>query len=140
MIFLPVSPVSPWGPPITNFPVGLTYSLKSLFPNIFFTFSIFPCIIINIDIFCVVFIAAIFGLKAVGIEVDEELIKASVKIPAKYKIVSEHKKAILREFAEKEGLPKEFAWRKKIAAQYGSGFDKAMEKLAKKNKLKTKKE
>ena len=36
--------------------------------------------------------------------------------------------------------PEEFAWRKKIAAQYGSGFDKAMEKLAKRNKFKTKKE
>ena|SRR3989338_4817667 len=83
--------------------------------------------------------------KALGFEIrtpflDEELIKASVKIPGKYKIVDEHKKAILREFAEEAGLPKEFAWRKKIAAQYGSGFDKAMEKLAKRNKFKTKKE
>ena len=71
---------------------------------------------------------------------DEELIKVSVKIPSKFKISKEQKKIILREFAEKIGLPKEFTWRKKIAAQYGSGFDKAMEKLAKKNKLKTKKE
>ncbi|MBW3022700.1 asparagine synthase C-terminal domain-containing protein [Candidatus Woesearchaeota archaeon] len=71
---------------------------------------------------------------------DEDLITNSLRIPAKFKISKEQKKIILREFAEKIGMPKEFAWRKKIAAQYGSRFDKAIEKLAKKNKIKTKKE
>ena len=38
------------------------------------------------------------------------------------------------------GLKKEFAFRKKKAAQYGSNFDKAILKLAKKNGFKYKKE
>lgn len=64
---------------------------------------------------------------------DGDLIKAAMGIPGELKISKEHKKIILREIAEELGLPKELAWRQKLAAQYGSGFDKAMEKLAKKN-------
>jgi len=41
MIFLPVKPVSPWGPPITNFPVGLIkyfiFSEAERFPITFAT-------------------------------------------------------------------------------------------------------
>lgn len=75
--------------------------------------------------------------KNLGINVrvpflDDELIKAAMGIPGEKKINSQHKKLILREIAEELGLPKEIAWRQKQAAQYGSGFDKAMEKLAKK--------
>lgn len=66
---------------------------------------------------------------------DDELIKAAMGIPGSRKINSEHKKVILREIAEELGLPKEIAWRQKQAAQYGSGFDKAMDKLAKKAKM-----
>ena len=66
---------------------------------------------------------------------DDNLIKAAMGISGEKKINGEHKKVILREIAEELGLPKEFAWRKKQAAQYGSGFDKALEKLAKKAKL-----
>jgi diphthine-ammonia ligase len=61
---------------------------------------------------------------------DEDLIVAAMRVPGKYKIAGEEKKAILRDAAELLGLPKAFARRKKLAAQYGSGFDKAMEKLA----------
>ncbi len=63
---------------------------------------------------------------------DDDLIKKAMGIPGSRKINAEHKKIILREIAEELGLPKEIAWRQKQAAQYGSGFDKAMEKLAKK--------
>jgi len=66
---------------------------------------------------------------------DKELIKYSLRIPAKYKIVKEQKKVILRKAAISLGLKKEFAERKKLAAQYGSKMDKAIEKLAKKEKL-----
>jgi len=63
---------------------------------------------------------------------DDDLIKKAMGIPGERKINAEHKKIILREIAEELGLPKEIAWRQKQAAQYGSGFDKAMDKLAKK--------
>lgn len=66
---------------------------------------------------------------------DDELIKKAMGIPSEMKINQEHKKVILREIAEELGLPKEIAWRQKKAAQYGSGFDRVMEKLAKRNKL-----
>ena len=64
---------------------------------------------------------------------DKKLIKYALRISQKFKINGENKKVILRELAEKFGLKKEFAWRKKRAAQYGSRFDKAIERLSKKN-------
>ncbi|PIN81652.1 hypothetical protein COV11_01490 [Candidatus Woesearchaeota archaeon CG10_big_fil_rev_8_21_14_0_10_30_7] len=78
--------------------------------------------------------------KALGITVlcpflDKDLIIKSMGIPADKKINKEFKKIILREIAEELGLPKEFAWRPKKAAQYGSYFDKALIKLAKKSSL-----
>jgi len=81
--------------------------------------------------------------KAMNIKVlipflDEELIRSAMGIPGNLKINKDHKKVILREIAEELGLKKEFAWRLKKAAQYGSWFDKAMEKLAKQNDFKTK--
>lgn len=66
---------------------------------------------------------------------DNEVIKSAMGIPGDQKIKSEDKKVILREIAESLGLPKEIAWRKKKAAQYGSGFDKALEQLAKQHKM-----
>ncbi len=73
--------------------------------------------------------------KALSISVkvpflDDELIKAAMGIPGDRKVNSENRKIILREIAEELGLPKELAWRPKQAAQYGSGFDKAMRHLA----------
>lgn len=78
--------------------------------------------------------------KALGISVkvpflDDELIKTAMGIPGNRKITDEHRKVILREIAEELGLPKELAWRPKQAAQYGSGFDKAMRHLAHKKKM-----
>lgn len=61
---------------------------------------------------------------------DDTLIKTAMGISIKRKINKKEKKIILREIAEDLGLPKKFAWRSKKAAQYGSWFDKAMMKLA----------
>ncbi len=71
---------------------------------------------------------------------DDDLIKYALSIPAKEKIDHMQNKIILREFAKEIGIPEQFAERKKIAAQYGSNFDKALEKLAKKAGCKSKKE
>ncbi len=69
---------------------------------------------------------------------DIELVKYALKIPGKYKLKEGAGKYILREIAAEKGIPKEFAFRKKTAAQYGSKFDYALEKLAKKNKFSSK--
>ena len=65
---------------------------------------------------------------------DKNLIEYSMKIDPSLK-VGEQRKQILREAAVNLGLPKEFAFRKKSAAQYGSKFDFALEKLAKRKGL-----
>ncbi|MBI2565374.1 hypothetical protein HYV79_05340 [Candidatus Woesearchaeota archaeon] len=77
-------------------------------------------------------IASALGIHALVPFLDEELIRKAMGISGDKKINGDHKKVILREISEELGVPKEFAWRKKKAAQYGSWFDKAMEKLAKK--------
>lgn len=65
---------------------------------------------------------------------DHNLTKYALKIPADLKIKEGFKKHILRVAATKLGLEEQFAWRKKKAAQYGSKFDKALQRLAKQNK------
>ena len=69
---------------------------------------------------------------------DKDLVEYAMMLPGTWKIVNEKKKVILREIAEE--FLGEFAWRKKKAAQYGSCFDKAISKLARKNGFKFKKE
>ncbi len=69
---------------------------------------------------------------------DKDVILNAMGIDAKEKISNEQKKIILRKISESLGIPKEFSWRKKKAAQYGSAVDKAIEKLAKKNGFKYK--
>ena len=71
---------------------------------------------------------------------DYGLIRCALAVPAKYKLNEEQNKIILRDVAKAIGIPEAIASRKKIAAQYGSNFDKALEKLAKKHGLKSKKE
>tara|TARA_Y100000310_G_scaffold268612_1_gene281296 strand:+ start:53 stop:955 length:903 start_codon:yes stop_codon:yes gene_type:complete len=71
---------------------------------------------------------------------DESVIKTAMQIHPMYKLDKENKKIILREIAEEFGLDKEFAQRKKKAAQYGSNFVKGLDKLAKKHGFSTKKE
>lgn len=64
---------------------------------------------------------------------DKKLVDFALKIPADLKYDGVFKKKILRECAAELGLAKEIAFRKRRAAQYGSNFDKAIGKLAKKN-------
>lgn len=67
---------------------------------------------------------------------DQAVIAYGMKIDPRRKVVDGHRKYVLREVAVHLGIPKEFAFRKKIAAQYGSKLDAAIEKLAKKNGMK----
>jgi len=71
---------------------------------------------------------------------DKKLVDFSLKIPERYKIKEGYGKFVLRKLAEDMGLNKEFAWRRKKAAQYGSKFDRAITKLAKKHHFKYKSE
>tara|TARA_Y100000310_G_scaffold343429_1_gene450999 strand:+ start:183 stop:2240 length:2058 start_codon:yes stop_codon:yes gene_type:complete len=67
---------------------------------------------------------------------DKALAEYALKIPQKYKIQNEREKAILRDVAINLKLPKSIAERPKKAAQYGSRFQKALQKLAKRNNQK----
>lgn len=69
---------------------------------------------------------------------DKRFVDYCLKIPAEYKINDGQNKLILRMLAEKIGIPAEVSQRRKQAAQYGSRFDKAIGKLAKKAGCKTK--
>lgn len=69
---------------------------------------------------------------------DDDVILVAMGIDATRKISKQEKKIILREIADEYGLPRDIAQRKKSAAQYGSGFDKAMGKLAKQRGYKNK--
>jgi len=71
---------------------------------------------------------------------DKRLIEAAMHIKPRDKIKKGYKKYILREISEELGLPKEIAFRKRKAAQYGSNILKAIEKLAKKEGFKYKKD
>lgn len=85
-------------------------------------------------------LAKVSGVRFLTPFLDERLIGAAMRVPAKLKISSENSKLILREAAEELGLPKEIAWRQKRAAQYGSRIDKAIDKLARRKKFKFKKD
>lgn len=58
---------------------------------------------------------------------DHDLIKKALTIPPQQK-TGEHDKKILRKTAISLGLPKNIAYRKKVAAQYGSNSAKAIKK------------
>ena len=64
---------------------------------------------------------------------DHDLIQHALTIPEEYKVKEGYRKYVLREAAEKLGVPEDVAWRGKTAAQYGSNFDKAIDRLAKNN-------
>lgn len=64
---------------------------------------------------------------------DHDLIEHALTIPEDYKVKDEYRKYVLRKAAEKLGVPEKVAWRKKTAAQYGSNFDKAIDRLTKNN-------
>ncbi len=85
-------------------------------------------------------IAKKYKINLVTPFLDKELIKLALQIPSEYKIKDNIKKYILRETAVDLGVKKEFAFRKKLAAQYGSNFDKAIQKLTKKYNFSYKKD
>lgn len=62
---------------------------------------------------------------------DKLLVEYALKIPEQYKIKDNFTKLILREIALEKGIPAKFSFRKKVAAQYGSKFDYALGRLAK---------
>ncbi len=80
-------------------------------------------------------IAEHLGIDLMCPFLDKDLVEYSLRIPAKYKIRNGQQKHIIRQVGKKLGLKKEFAERKKRAAQYGSNFHKALIKLTKKNRF-----
>ncbi|MBD3259358.1 hypothetical protein GF371_01880 [Candidatus Woesearchaeota archaeon] len=81
-----------------------------------------------------------FGVKIVTPFLDRNVIKTAMKIHVSRKINKENKKIILREIAEELGLKHEFAWRKKLGAQYGSKSIKLIDQLTRKKGFRFKKE
>lgn len=69
---------------------------------------------------------------------DKEVIEESFLLESYQKINKEENKIVLREIGKEIGLVREDYERKKTAAQYGSGFDKMIGKIAKENKVKQK--
>ena len=61
---------------------------------------------------------------------DQDLVRYALTIDPSFKLKDGKTKYIFRKHAENIGVPKKFAWRKKRAAQYGSNFDKALDKLS----------
>jgi diphthine-ammonia ligase len=84
-------------------------------------------------------IAAHEKIEALTPFLDSELILAAMKIDDSLKIKGEHKKYILRKMAITAGLTEEISFRPKIAAQYGSSFDKAISRIARAKGYKFKK-
>jgi len=84
-------------------------------------------------------IASNNGLELKTPFLDAAILKFALSLPKSQKLSADRNKIILRELALSLALPQELAERKKLAAQYGSNSDKAIEKLAKKvKKSKTK--
>jgi asparagine synthase (glutamine-hydrolysing) len=81
-----------------------------------------------------------FGLQLMLPFLDRGVVEYSLRIPPEFKVKGEQLKVILRDVAKDIGLPGFVAERPKRAAQYGSGFDKALFKLARQKGFKTKTE
>ncbi len=85
-------------------------------------------------------IALYFGKQLMMPFLDNRLVKYGLRIPGKLKIHENYTKYVLRLAAEQLGLPEFITFRKKRAAQYGSNFDKAIQKLARLNGYKKKRD
>ena len=83
-------------------------------------------------------IASELGLDLRSPFLNRHVAEYALGIPAALKLNENGNKMILRQVAEKAGIPAEFALRNKNAAQYGSKFDRAIEKLAKRAGYKNK--
>ncbi|ASJ00159.1 asparagine synthase (glutamine-hydrolyzing) [Thermococcus gorgonarius] len=64
------------------------------------------------------------------------LVRLALKMPHGMKIKNSVRKWVLRKAAERMGLPTDVVWREKKAAQYGSGSQKILMKLARERKMK----
>ncbi|MCK9292966.1 MAG: diphthine--ammonia ligase [archaeon] len=71
---------------------------------------------------------------------DKDMITFALSLEDEDKINKLTNKVILRNLGKTYRLPEKYYLRKKVAAQYGSGFDKVLEKLTKKNKFTNKSE
>ncbi len=85
-------------------------------------------------------IASSFGLNLKTPFLNAELTKLALSLPKNLKLSPESNKVILREAAKDFGADEKLSMRKKLAAQYGSNADKALEKLVKKSNARTKSE
>jgi asparagine synthase (glutamine-hydrolysing) len=61
---------------------------------------------------------------------DEDLVKHALTVPAEMKRKDGYRKYVLRKAAEKMDVPQEVVWREKVAAQYGSNFEKALDRIS----------
>ncbi|MHB8361162.1 MAG: asparagine synthase C-terminal domain-containing protein [Thermoplasmataceae archaeon] len=76
-------------------------------------------------------ISSYFGKKLITPYLDEEIVKLFSKLPLEMHLSKNgQRKKILREEAVLAGFNIEFSGNKKLAAQYGSGFQKAISRAA----------
>lgn len=78
-------------------------------------------------------IAKHFGIELMMPYLDPDVVKHALDIPGEEKITEEQSKLPIRNAAIRLGLSEEYAMRKKMGAQYGSRFDRAIEKLARRS-------
>ncbi|MDY6765923.1 MAG: diphthine--ammonia ligase, partial [Candidatus Nanohaloarchaea archaeon] len=69
---------------------------------------------------------------------DHSLVEHALTVPGRHKVTDDYRKYVLRVAAEQLGVPEEAAWRTKTAAQYGSNFDKAIDRLAREHGFESK--
>ncbi|MBO8174413.1 MAG: asparagine synthase (glutamine-hydrolyzing) [Thermococcus sp.] len=82
-------------------------------------------------------IAMINGVEGRFPFLDLNVVRTALRTPIEFKIRNGIRKAILREIALELGLPKEVAYREKKACQYGTNSQKLLQKIAKRNGMKT---
>lgn len=87
-------------------------------------------------------IAGEFGIEIKTPYLDKDVVDFALSLPEECRIDKKTlaNKIVLREVAMRLGVGKEVAQRAKKAAQYGSGIDRAIEKIAKMKKFKSKTE
>lgn len=86
---------------------------------------------VNRDIARDVSICRTFNIEPVMPFMDIDVVRLAMSIHPQLKINPEQKKLVLRKVAKQLNLPQELCERKKRAAQYGSGIDKALRMAAK---------
>lgn len=78
-----------------------------------------------------------FNINIITPFLEKDVIKLGMSIHPKDKINKNSNKIIIRNIAKELGLPLELCERKKIAAQYGSGVQKIIKKISKKEGFET---